>query len=845
MARRYRDLWRDLQRREQTLDNLLLYIDFYPNDHGLPAILMKDGALVVLFALAGLDYEGFAEDEREQFSYYVRSALEQLPDDGQGFMLGNLLVRGPAELPPLAAAADANAVVRFVQDRKQEFWQAMADRSFQNRVVCSLRYFEPGPVQPSWDTLIADRKRFEFIRAKLDDRLAKLHQGFLTLQAALERFGCRPLDRAATFRQLYRLVNLAPPPAYRPDLSLNAQLGHSAICFRPESVIVNETTHVALVGVKYPPPGTVALYLRRFYELGFPLLLKQTFGFAARDPLWKRLGFNQNIARSLAAVDKTCALYVDEVAEFQRRVEADKELPLHWTGQVAVYADSAAQLTERTLQVQTLLKEIGAAGLTERHNLRNGFFALLPGHERLYLRRSLLTTANAGDLLSAYTLYGGDPEPVEYFQDRLNGVFAYDPFTPREKAHHLCITGPTGSGKSFAVNKLLLSSLVHNPYIYVIDLKQSFVEFFEFLREEMPEQTALMTVSRRRTDFRFNPFLLADLAAPVPEPQLHFCLGLVKLMLGEALHPGEEWDLLAALKLFFEKYRVLLRNQRDGAPIPPLTLLANTVERHVDRRDLAKALRIWTVGRKGEIFNAGTDRLQLARYCYFDLADLENEPELLAVLVTCIFAKIQADITDPAKQKIRKYLFCDEAHLYLHQSPEMAAWLEQLFRTGRHHHLLVGVVTQSIRDLLRDDAPWVQGVLENIRQAFFFNGQKGIESAFATFGMTDFHIEQYYQLKPEAHELLYWSAGGLRRILRPVTDPHTYWLATTDARERALRREVKARCGGDVRRAADACVEATRGARSRSERVRALEAWLAQTNPETQPLEPIVNVEAL
>ncbi len=54
--------------------------------------------------------------------------------------------------------------------------------------------------------------------------------------------------------------------------------------------------------------------------------------------------------------------------------------------------------------------------------------------------------------------------------------------------------------------------------------------------------------------------------------------------------------------------------------------------------------------------------------------------------------------------------------------------------------------------------------------------------------MTDHHIEQYRKLDPAQYEVLYWSAGGLRRILRPVTDPYTYWLATTDARERSVKR---------------------------------------------------------
>ena len=73
---RFRDLARDVNRFEQKLENALLYVDFL--QHELPIILLKDGSVLILFHLAGLDYEGLSEDEKEQFSHYARTALEQL-----------------------------------------------------------------------------------------------------------------------------------------------------------------------------------------------------------------------------------------------------------------------------------------------------------------------------------------------------------------------------------------------------------------------------------------------------------------------------------------------------------------------------------------------------------------------------------------------------------------------------------------------------------------------------------------------------------------------------------------------------------------------------------------------
>ena len=54
--------------------------------------------------------------------------------------------------------------------------------------------------------------------------------------------------------------------------------------------------------------------LRRFYELDFPFVLKQSFGFPDKQKLWKRMDFYKNIAASLSTVDKTAGLYAAQAA---------------------------------------------------------------------------------------------------------------------------------------------------------------------------------------------------------------------------------------------------------------------------------------------------------------------------------------------------------------------------------------------------------------------------------------------------------------------------------------------------------------------------------------------------
>ncbi len=827
---RYSDLLRNVNRQEQKLENALLYVDYLGKDS--PIILMKDGSLEVLFQLTGLDYEGLSEEVKEQFSHFARSAIEQLPEEGAGFMISNIMIRDTPHPLPLKKNLNAAQLIQFVQNKKQEFWDDLISKSFGNRILCGLRYYPTKKKDAPWNMLIQENKLHRFYLDQLKENVERIEQGIFALSSGLGRFGFRSLDREQSFAALYELINFSNPPAYRRDLSLNAQLAQSSYTFRQneEYLVVNNSQYISIIGMKYPPPSSVAMYLRRFYELGFPLILRQSIGFASKQKLYKEQDFNLPIAMALSTMDATNLKYAEEVQSFRTRIDNDKELPVWWHFSVAVRAEDKDTLRNRRAEVISLLKEIGSFGLTEKKNLKAAFFSMFPGHDRFYLRKSLLGTANIGDLLSAYVLYQGDKDPVDYLQDRLRGVYAYNPFTSQLKAHHRAICGPTSGGKSFFVIKDLLSHLVVNPMIWVVDLSASYLDLFELLQEEMPAQTAIMRVSKRESNFHFNPFQIADPTLPVPDEQYEFCIGMVKLMAGPSLlNPENEMSMRKALTEFFNSYRILLRNQSstgEKKPIPPITLLAKIMEMEVQNKALASAFNLWTVGRRGELFNTGRDTLQSARYCYFDLRDLDGEPELMTAIVYVIFSKVYRDIADENLRSVEKRFVLDEAHRYI-TDPAFSYWITLLARTGRHWNIMLDLITQSLADLDSPDQPWSKAIITNLMQAFFFGGQKKVEDSFRALNLTEYHIEQYKQLDPSRYEVLYWSASGLRRILRTVADPHTYWLASTDARERWVKKKMKERHKGNVKLAIEELVTLTRNCRNTDERMAILEPYLA------------------
>ena len=824
---KFNDVFGDYTKVEQNLEDILLYFDFLPKSK-LPMILMKDRSVLVLFSIDGLDYEGLSEEQREDYSHYIRTALELLPDEGQGFMLSNLLIRNTAEPISLINNPQAPDLIQYVQGQKQAFWNDLIKKSYSNKILCGLRYFPVNQKEPGLMTCAEEEAVIKFYADQVNSAANTLKQGYTSLSSGLSRFKVRDLTREESYAALYELINYSPPAAYQPDLALGEQLARSQYVFHSKSkyVVINDKEYVSLIGIRRPPPVSVAMYLRRFYELGFPLIMRQSLGFMNKSKLAEEHNRNMPIATSLSMIDSKNLIYVDEINEFRKRVDEENELPVWWHFTVAVRADNKETLRKRRTEVITLLKEIGSHGVAEKNNLKAGFFSLLPGHDRFYKRRAALTTGNAGDFFSAFALYQGDTNPVDYLQDRLKGVFAYTPFTSRERAHHRAICGPTAGGKSFFVIKDLISHLIAAPMVWVVDLSASYLDLFELLKEELPEDTAIMRVSRKNSNFEFNPFLMKNPKEPVSDEHFEFCMGFLKIMAGRELSsdPSNELTMRNGLKQFMEGYRLVLQEQRTPTPYPPLGQLAGMLKLEHRNPKLTAAISLWAEGRRGQLFNTGRDTLQNARYCYFDLRDLDDEPELMKAIVYVIFSKVYRDVADETVRPIQKRFILDEAHRYI-SDPAFAFWIELLARTGRHLNIMLDLITQSINDLQSN------AILTNLKQAFFFPGMKNVDEAFTNLQLTAHHIEQYRSLDPTKFEVFYWSDSGLRRMLRSVADPYTYWLATTDAGERDMKRQMKDRFG-NVKDAITELVRVTADCHSIEQRVNKLKNYFEEKETE-------------
>lgn len=801
---------------EQKLDNLILYVDFCDNKEDKPIIYLKDGSVLILFHLEGIDYEGLGDEEKEQLSYYVKNALEQL---GKGFSLSNFLIRTKSPQCQLKTNPQAPGIIQYMQSRNQKYWDHICQSSLSNYIYCSLGYQNPTKFPKDFNTLIKPNSTISILIRELQSNCNELLKGYSNMKATLARFGFNDLSKEETFRTLYQIMNDADPPPYRDDISLNLQLCHSNIHFNDKnySTNIDDRFFINSIALKYPPPNTIAFYFRRLFDLPFQLILKNSFGVINYEKFEKRLLFNQNIAQAISAKSKNASNYVEEVSGFQSKVSTDREIPINWSSYIYLKAETLEELSRNTYTIKNLLKEIGSQGKEEKKNHKNAHFFLYPGHEKINKRKFPIVSSNGGDVFSAYNLNPGDRESNDFFLNRNGGTYGYDHFSKKQNAHHLLITGSTGSGKSVQANRMILTSLIDDPIVFVIDLSKSFNPLFELLKKELPDDTAIMEITPERTDFQFNPFLpdSMDGNSGVSERQMLFCEGLLGIMIGKnILHEGNKIIIRESLIDFFKQYRSLIINTTGPAP-PPLDLLIDIIESKSQTADVANALKLWTYGRKGKLFNSGEDSLKKAKYVLFDLEDIETDESEMSAIIFSIFDKIYRDVSEEKIRNTKKYLYMDEAHRYL-KIPQFAFWIEFFNRVGRHFRLKDIIISQGISDIDKG-AEWSDGILNNLKEAIFFGGQKNVDKSFKKLNMTDHHIDLYYKLNKSKREFFFWTDSGNRRILSAKIPSEMLWLATSDPEERQLRSQIQHIFKSDMQKTIDTICKLTGNCQTKKE----------------------------
>lgn len=851
--------------KESNLENELYLYDFFRLDpehtEERPLILCKDGGLMAMIALKGLDPEPMGQEDFDGASAAIRRAmdgfnLDNLDDKWKGgeWELGNMLARVPASIPELSEVERPSKALEFLRDGTQRYWSKK--ELYEDKLVFWIRFLpkvraeaerwkmrDPEFYAELLEGLLVDQARM--IRRKVQ----QFEESLLAFNTArpVQGFGLNWLSEEEAFRFLFGVVNRrhSDAPIFDSELPLVAQVAMSGRDNRRGERYLEVGKEVcAVMTWKLPPKTSWGNALREFQDkCMFPFWITNVWQPQGTAESLKKLNGRIPVAQALKDQFADAKDWHDEAVEFVGNVRQDAATPMNWKFSAVVMGKDVAELEARLSKFQSWVRAIGGAEPMEEGfgNRALAELSAIPGNGWMNRRFNLVTSKNAGDTAFVYRLPLGDEKPHLFFGNRRNGYHGFNLFGAGLPNWNSAVLGLPGSGKSVLMNLQAMALAQHPSQIYVIDIGNSFSRFFEWLKKDRGEEVATMRLGAE--SFSFNPFPLAwamrersrqqeegtwkkalgdgeFVPCPVEAAKIFF-EGWLEVLLGagDTLPPDRKNRLDRALKGengrggFFNHYEQLCKfmvEQQTSHPeleaaLPePLTQLLVFVKDQAP--EFADSLEYWTRNPQKQFFDSGADALSGAKAVYFELTGLDEQKQLVRPFVAALMGTIWRRIIDPRCLHERKVLIIDEAWKFL-ADPAFAPVIEGFFRMIRKFNGYVILSTQTPDDVSSGDA---LKLLRTMSHVWLYKGFNAPEFFKTHLRLTDHQRELHGSLQSndQAREVFHWDFNGNAQVFRVEVDCWRYWQVTTHAQDKVMWNRYSAFYGGDEAATTDALATA-------------------------------------
>jgi type IV secretion system protein VirB4 len=196
-------------------------------------------------------------------------------------------------------------------------------------------------------------------------------------------------------------------------------------------------------------------------------------------------------------------------------------------------------------------------------------------------------------------------------------------------------------------------------------------------------------------------------------------------------------------------------------------------------------VELWTRAPRDQYFDSGVDTVSSAKYVYFELEGIEDDPLLAKPFVSALMGVIWNRITNPSALQERKAVIIDEAWSFL-ADPSFFAMAEMMFRTIRKFNGFVVLSTQTPNDIQNGEA---RKLLQTMAEMFLYKGFSEPTFFSDDLGLSEHQrrLHEGLQQDERRREVLYWNRRGHVRVLSVEIAPAAYWFATTDAEDKAYR----------------------------------------------------------
>lgn len=311
-----------------------------------------------------------------------------------------------------------------------------------------------------------------------------------------------------------------------------------------------------------------------------------------------------------------------------------------------------------------------------------------------------------------------------------------------EQAPHMAFLGTTRSGKSFTLQRLLMSFYMQSASLRIIDMKNDYEPLVRWLGGQfvpcfpgglLPDGMPV----------RFNIFQAKD--SLMTTEDIRDVLAFLKALINQPLDLVHSSLLQSAVYAYVEAHTNFQLNVFRGGTLAGFVefLYTNSRIGNIDfaqnpelgriAKTFATALQAYCTGVYGQMFNGESTVHLTNRVIVFDISGIGGDEALMGAVMTLIRTNVW-NSAKKRKDRRSRVVFVSEETGITGRIPEVAAALEEMTMAGAAYNLMVVMVAQNMTSL-----DGLEGVMNNITRVIIgrMESQREMDIVQQLFQMND------------------------------------------------------------------------------------------------------------
>lgn len=431
------------------------------------------------------------------------------------------------------------------------------------------------------------------------------------------------------------------------------------------------------------------------------------------------------------------------------------------------------------------------------------FYASMPGNGRYNYRDFTTIIESAGSYISKESHYLSDPEG-KVFADRFGTPVAIDTWNSKEITNkNAVILGPSGTGKSFLINKIISESLKVGAHVVVVDIGYSYVKSCEI-------SGGTYFDSADKEKLRFNIFAceMVDGRFAPSDMKIVFVMNVLKTIWSrpEDKVNAEEEEILRDMVLRFYdwanevgKHILTLIDFFGFIDLYESEYIKRERLKYIDMVSLRLMLEIYTKGKLSYLMNSDSNiDISEEQFVVFDVKAIEKDPKIFPIVMLVIIDLVVRKM-EKLPKSLRKEFFIDEALNFL--AGDLGEYAAHLYRTIRKEGGAISIATQSVKFFDTIPAMTRESILGNTDTKWILDHSKYTslhESLRTILSLTDHDMNVLRDTQStDTYREFFVKMGNLSRLFRLGVSKFTEGVYTTSATDVEKINEYTDKFGGN------------------------------------------------